>query len=58
MQAEILVHFLPGQMMQEGSQADAGAGHRVGVVDVESSHYSEERFKRECSICFSQRDGA
>ena len=44
MQAEILVHFLHGQMMQECSQADAGAGHRVGVVDVEGSHYFEERF--------------
>jgi len=44
MQAEILVYFLPGQMMQECSQADAGAGHRVGVVDVEGSHYFEEHF--------------
>ena len=58
MQAEIPIHFLPGQMMQECSQADAGTGHRVGVVDVEGSHNSEGRFKREYSICFSQRDGA
>ena len=38
MQAEILVHFLSGQMMEERSQADAGAGHRVGVVGEQYFH--------------------
>jgi len=50
MQAEILVHFLHGQMMQECSQADAGAGHRVRVVDVKDFYHASDASCRRMSL--------